>query len=333
MRLHIDDTNNLVFHLNFNRTEKLTDELRSVFTCRIIQVIHYSDWAFWLLGNMRRLRKMLNCSSEEHDLKITESMEKDRLTYLKADRIVCLSEFMREVLCRDYLLDSNKISVIPNGLNDLSLVDRTGKVLLKQKYHLSTKSSVILFAGRLDEIKGLEYAIRAFKTVRKHFPYLHMIISGDGKYDTYLKECDSDRIYIHFTGFLPQKQLYELYEIADIGVIPSFHEQCSYVAIEMMMHGLPIIGSTTMGLKEMIVDGETGLHIPVIEHSDRVEIDTDLFAEKIQYLLQNTGKRQYMGKNARKRYELFYSGDVFRNNMLRFYNINPHVKSNAINLI
>ena len=101
--------------------------------------------------------------------------------------------------------------------------------------------------------------------------------------------------------------------------MPSFHEQCSYVAIEMMMHGIPLIASTTTGLKEMVTDGVTGMHIPIIEHPDKVEIDTDLLAEKILYMLQHPEYRKRMGANARKRHETVYSSEIFRHNMLDLY--------------
>ena len=124
---------------------------------------------------------------------------------------------------------------------------------------------------------------------------------------------------MNFTGQLGKKELFELYELSDIGIMPSFHEQCSYVAIEMMMHALPIIGSTSTGLKEMIEDGVSGFHIPVIEYENKTEIDVDLFAEKMLYLLQNPKERQRMGQNNRKRYEFHYSMSLFRNNMLNLY--------------
>ena len=85
------------------------------------------------------------------------------------------------------------------------------------------------------------------------------------------------------------------------------------------MHSMPVIGSSTTGLKEMIVDGETGLHIPVVEGENKVEIDTNLLADKMLFLLQNPEERQRMGQNARKRYEEKYSMNMFRKNMLDFY--------------
>ena len=69
----------------------------------------------------------------------------------------------------------------------------------------------------------------------------------------------------------------------------------------------------------MIIDGETGLHITVIEGEEKVEIDTSLLAEKIVYLLEHPQERQRLGKNARKRYEECYSKEVFRKNMCHFY--------------
>ena len=91
-------------------------------------------------------------------------------------------------------------------------------------------------------------------------------------------------------------------------------------AIEMMRHGLPITVSTSTGLKEMIVDGEKGFHIPVIESVHKAEIDTNLLAEKIIFLLKHPQEAKRLGENARKRYEENYTSELFRANMLQFYN-------------
>ena len=58
-----------------------------------------------------------------------------------------------------------------------------------------------------------------------------------------------------FTGKLRKDQLYRFYQIADIGVLPSCQEQCSYVGIEMLMHGIPLVGTDAMGISEMIEEG------------------------------------------------------------------------------
>jgi glycosyltransferase involved in cell wall biosynthesis len=188
-----------------------------------------------------------------------------------------------------------------------------------RKYNLPMEVPVIIFAGRLDQVKGLAYFIQASKIVLDQIPNCQIIIAGSGDYHIFMKERGNKWMNIHFSGLLEKKELYELYSIADFGVMPSFHEQCSYVAIEMMMYGLPIIGSTSTGLSEMIDEGVTGLHVPVEEFEDKVEIDVILLAEKILYLLENESVRKQMSINARRRYETMYTSEIFSQNMLKFY--------------
>ena len=101
----------------------------------------------------------------------------------------------------------------------------------------------------LVEEKGLGYLIKAFRMLLKKNPDCRLVIAGDGDLSKYIYEsryCSK----ITFVGKLPHKELYLLYQIADIGVLPSLMEQCSYTVIEMLMFGLPIIGTTTPGISE-----------------------------------------------------------------------------------
>jgi len=170
----------------------------------------------------------------------------------------------------------------------------------------------------MDEIKGLEFLLNAFREVLKILPSCRLVIAGDGAYDKYIKASQDICTKISYTGLLNKIQLYEVYQIADVGVIPSLYESFGYVAVEMMMHGLPIVATATSGLNE-VVDDYCGLKIPIIEHPDRVEIDINLLAEKIIYLLQNPTEAERISKNARKRYLEKYASSVFRENMLDFY--------------
>ena len=66
---------------------------------------------------------------------------------------------------------------------------------------------------------------------------------------------------IIFTGYLCKEQLEELYALSTVGVIPSFHEELGYVAIEMFMHKLPVVCSDASGLKEVTDNGECAVMI------------------------------------------------------------------------
>ncbi|MDR1200096.1 MAG: glycosyltransferase [Tannerellaceae bacterium] len=134
-----------------------------------------------------------------------------------------------------------------------------------------------------------------------------------------MKECEDIWMHITWTGRLNKSKLYSIYSIADIGILPSLAEQCSYVAIEMMMHGMPLIASTSTGLNEMIEEGYNGLHIPIEESLDEQNINTTLLAEKIIYLLQNPEERKRMGVNSRRRYETLYTSEIMGREMLNVY--------------
>ena len=317
LQLLIKDKKKLIFHLNYLDCKPMADSLKAVFNCRIITSIHYFNWCFTLFGNVTRFRKIITSKDNDpFNNKIEKLYREDKELLKTVDHVICLSESTRNLLTDYYQVEQNKITLIYNYVSD-SASDKD-QLKLRHKYHIPDVP-IIIFAGRIDDIKGLEYALRAFKIVLALHTHCHFIIAGDGMFREYMQECEDIWTYITWTGLINRDKLYDLYAIADIGIMPSFHEQCSFVAIEMMMHGIPIIGSTSTGLKEMIIDGETGLHIPVIECDDRAEMDTDLLAEKMLYLLQHPNETKKMGQNARRRYLEIYSSEIFRKNMLNEY--------------
>ena len=164
----------------------------------------------------------------------------------------------------------------------------------------------------------LSYLIRAFREVLKIELDCRLIIAGSGNYDLFFQEIQDICTKITFTGLLDKKELYELYRIADVGVVPSLFEPFGYVPVEMMMHKLPIVATATSGLNE-VVDENCALKIPLIRYSDRVEIDTKLLAEKILYILSHPKEARKLGENGRKRYEQMYTSEIFGQKMIQFY--------------
>jgi len=321
LKKHIHPTDQLIFHLNYPKFPSFAEALKASFNCKIVVAVHYLSWCFDLLGNVSRLQNIINKPENNLDAlgkQVKKSFNEEKNLFCSVDNVISLSKHTTEILQKIYKVEKQKITIIYNGLED-TVQKELDRELICRKYNIPIEAPVIIFAGRLDPAKGLTYFIQASKIVLDQFPNNHVIIAGSGDYDTYMKECGNRWMNIHFTGLLEKSDLYELFSIADIGVMPSFHEQCSYVAIEMMMHGVPLIASTSTGLYEMVEDGITGLHIPVIEHIDRAEINTDLLAEKILFLLQNHTEGKRIGANARRRYEKQYSIEVFRRNMIRFY--------------
>ncbi|MDL2265270.1 TIGR04157 family glycosyltransferase [Parabacteroides sp. OttesenSCG-928-G07] len=339
LQLYIQDKKDLIFHLNFPQCGSLVEALKEAFDCKVVSVVHFSDWGFTVFDNLPRLRNILK---EEHPdgfgENLQQSFKEEKSLYLKVDRIICMSNYMKEVLCLDYGLSAAKISVIPNGLEEkeeelkiengelnrrsaLAKIENgelPGKEALREKWHIGIEERVLLFAGRIDEVKGVVYLVKIFREVLKEYPDCRLIIAGSGNYDLCLQEAKEIYTKITFTGLLEKQELFEIYKIADIGVVPSLFEPFGYVAVEMMMHGLPVVTTATSGLNE-VVDDTCGLKIPITILSDSVEVDSSLFAEKVVYLLRHPMEAKQMGQNGRKRYLRNYSSKTFCDNMLQVY--------------
>ena len=321
LRRYIKDTSHLIFHFNYNQSQFLTKELKKVFDCKTVATVHFMKWMLLLQGNLNRFQALKSKSENQrssYEQVLIATDEYEALQYNEVDRIIALSQHTKEILLNEYQLIPDKITVIPNGLDDSNLSSKNDRNSLRKGWRFSENELIILFVGRFHADKGLNFLIKAFHEVLELIPDCRLVIVGNGNYDTYISACEGIWTKVVWTGFLQKNKLYELYALADIGVMPSLHEQCSYVAIEMMMHDLPIIGAS-QGLKEMIVDEVTGLQIPVILDDYKVEIDSSSIAKKICYLQQNPKERQRMRQNGRKRYLQLYSSAVFRENMLRFY--------------
>ena len=318
LKLFIDSSSSHhVFHLNYTHNQ-FPELIKKAFICKLLLIIHYFDWAFSLNGNLSKMRRLL----EQH-YEIKDSLEVDILRKFReeqrmmvyVDHVVGLANYMKNILLDWYRIPEEKISIINNGLTYVK--SDTSRRILHKKYQIDPRCKILLFAGRIDNIKGVLYLIRAFRDVLETNPYTHLWIVGGGWCNHLFKEAVGIWNKLTFTGKVNKEQLRELYQLADIGIIPSLFEPFGYVAIEMMMHGLPVIATATGGLDEIIVEGETGFKIPILENGDGVEPNIKLMATQIIKLLNSDAERERLGKNGITRFLQLYTteimGDKYRN--------------------
>ena len=124
LRLYIKDTKDLVFHFNYNQCYVLAKELKTVFNCKTVAVIHYMKWALELNGNLHQLRMIKEKSEKQrraYEQRIYKMDEYEALIYKEVDRIIVLSQYTKNLLLSEYQIEPEKISVIPNGLADRCL--------------------------------------------------------------------------------------------------------------------------------------------------------------------------------------------------------------------
>lgn len=227
-------SDNMIFIFNYYYNIEFVTMLRKMYPCcKIIVTIHFQHWCFLLNGNISHFRKIINANNSEIlsdiEIDVLNCFKLERELYLTTDLIISLSEFTYNLLQIDYSIPKNKIALINNGLEDCKcFLSNNEKMKFKLHYSIHENEKIILFVGRLDKVKGLSFLIEAFKILLKDNSEYRLIVIGGGNYEKYLKEAQSCCGKILFLGHIEKELLYNFYQIADIGVQLSLHEQCSF---------------------------------------------------------------------------------------------------------
>ena len=312
-----------LFHMNYVQMASLADCLKAMCPhSQAILTVHYTDWSFALLGNHAQLQEILDTPlQDDNSQSVVESIENWRKDLKHFDRIIAIAKHSCQDLMDIYQVPEEKLTCIPHGLEDkypgLSPVERNR---LRQKFGFTATDKILIFAGRLDAVKGIFLLIKAFHVLKQQYPELRLIIAGDGNYKEAFANCQPEWAYVTFTGFVDKPTLYELYAISDIGVLPSLHEEFGFVALEMMMMEVPLIAGETTGLAELVVPNETGFLVKWEEEESK---NINHLTEAIAWFIENPERSQEYARWGRKRYLSEYNDSIFREQMLAVYSGNP----------
>lgn len=295
--IEFEESDRLVFQFNYFQHYPLASLLKGQYPhSRIIVTVHYLNWCFELKGNITRMRKVTANGHEavnDTERRIVSSFMDEKAFLHLADEVIVLSKATEDILARDYKVSQDKTHLIYNGMGDA--------IFSRACDYTDNVKRNILFVGRLDEIKGLKYLISAFEKIADRYPNAHLVIAGDGDFQPYLEQSRKMMGRVSFLGRVQSKDLEDVYRSAYIGVIPSFHEQCSYTAIEMMRHGIPIVGTDSTGLAEML-DATPQLRVQInYQNFNENEFESQLtsrmdllLSDKDEYLVASEAvSRQY----------------------------------------
>ena len=310
---YISKNENNIFHFQYTHVLPLVSMIKEQLSeSKIVLTLHYMEWAFALKGNKQQLIDIINQPPESLSGKeriVYDSFCKSKNLFMLVDKTICLCSYAYRLLNEIFDIPSYKLSFIANGLKD-----KEQNTISKNKImHLFPHEKIILFVGRLDENKGLTYLLKAFRLLTNKYTNLRLVIVGDGDYNWCLKECYGIWNCVSFTGVIDRQSLYKLYNIAEMGILPSINEQCSYVVIEMFRHALPVVGTDSTGLSEMIVDGINGYKVKVSSDGSLSPLE---LAEKIERCLNNSN----LSEGARNTFTEKYSAELMFMKYQEMYN-------------
>jgi glycosyltransferase len=317
----------IIFHFNYFLPDTLIVKLKKLFNCKILFIVHYTDWSFALNGDFLKLYSLLNNKKNKNEISLYEKgiinlIELDKKIFHSANIILFISQYTAMTYSKISLLQDTNYTIINNGLKDeYKRMTPAQKKTIRQRYHVRDNETILFFAGRLDEIKGIYCLIEAFIKVIHSKPNVRLFIAGEGDFSKLLSKSRFACTQITFLGFLNKSELYNFYQIAHIGIACSIHEEFGLVALEMMMHKLPIIVTDTGGLTEIVDDNINGLKVPVINKKGKRTVSINQLAEKISFLIDNPDECKRLGYNAREKFLSNYDLSVFNMKMNEIYNL------------
>lgn len=181
------------------------------------------------------------------------------------------------------------------------------------KYRIGN-DAVIGCVARLREEKGQKTLIKALAEVVKAIPAVQLLMIGDGPDKQELMRLSEDLgvdSNIVWLGRQDQAEVYNLYGVMDIVVVPSLFEGFGLTAAEAMAAGVPVIASNVDGLTEVAKDGESGFLFPAG--------DSQALAESLLHLLNDPQLARQLGENGHDRVQRCFSLERFSESMLALY--------------
>lgn len=225
--------------------------------CKVVLTKHCIPWRDFVISNYKRFYKLNLVLKTNTWVPIVErSIRKEMMEYDSIDQIIVVTDFAKKSLNTLFKISNDKIKKIYYGFSALgNSIDRKyKKINLRNKYGYDNSEFIILASGNVSARKGVFDLISCFEKIQSiNFNIkLRLIIAGSDEHSSIFKKCKKYWSKITITASLNKETLYDFYSIADLGIVPSFIEQCSYTAIEMMRAKLPILVSETDGLKEIV---------------------------------------------------------------------------------
>lgn len=205
-----------------------------------------------------------------------------------AGAIIVLTEYMKKHFLN---WPDKKIITIPNCIEiSKNFLDRN---LIRKELLIKDDEHILLFVGRLHEIKGLIYLVSAMKVIHENDNISRLIIVGNDQGQRKVLDDLIAKLQLEKNiSFIPEtshEKVFRYMRASDIFILPSLSEGFPMVLLEAMSSGIPIIASDTGGISEIVRDSWNGFLVRTRNPED--------IAEKTLLLLNDNSLRKKISEN------------------------------------
>lgn len=211
------------------------------------------------------------------------------------DRVICVSEGVRQVVLEREGVKEERTVVIHNGVKLPAVIPGADEQReLRRALGFSSAHLIVGMVANLNRpVKGVGYFVDAMPLILAEVPDARFLILGEGREKRSLKSRARElgvENRVVFTGFRPD--IDRFYPLMDVSALTSLSEGLSMTLLESMSFGLPVVATRVGGNPEIVRDAETGFLVP--------PRDPAAFAGRVVELLTNPGLRERMGRAGRR---------------------------------
>ena len=295
LSLYIEDKYNNIFFVNHSPCVGLLKAIRANFPkSKIVFTIHDQGWTIPLLGNSKCLEelkrnRLVKIEGLNHRVAsfVVKYCNEEKKMYNIVDAIICLSRSTYQLLHDFYGIDYHKLYFIPNCLPKAINSPFIEKDEARKILHLNDSEKVLLYVGRTSKAKGIIELLRVFERICYKIKNVRLVIVGEvHSLEEFTKLTPTSCSQITYTGLISSERLALWYASADIGIIPSYTEQCSYAALEMMHTSGVVVTTDGWGLDEVFND-KNAIIAPIQRKSNEIEtkqLEENLYSALIKAL-------------------------------------------------
>ncbi|HEX3681307.1 MAG TPA: glycogen synthase [Bryobacteraceae bacterium] len=253
----------------------------------------------------------------------------ERTAILDADAVIAVSQGTKEDILRVYPLAPERVHVIYNGI-DLNEYKKTNETSALEAYGVDRSRPFVLFVGRITRQKGVTHLVDAIR----HMPPDTQVVLCAGAPDTpeiaaemrlkveEAKKGNSRVVWIE--KMVTKPEVIQLYSHARVFCCPSVYEPFGIINLEAMACEAAVVASATGGIKEVVVDGETGYLVPFEQDpvtsfpKEPEQFARDLGA-RVSELLADPEKCTRFGQAGRRRVEQIFSWTAIADQTITLY--------------
>jgi len=233
-----------------------------------------------------------------------------------ADAVIAVSRETKDDILRLFRVPEERVPIIYNGI-DLDEYHKVAGTAALRRYGVDPAIPYVLFVGRITRQKGIVHLVNAIRYLEPGFQIVLCAGAPDTPEIAAEMKAAVDALerpgVIWIEEMVPKAAAIELYSHAAVFCCPSIYEPFGIINLEAMACETPVVASAVGGIKEVVVDGETGLLVPLaqmqespFEPLDPPQFSRDL-AAGINRLMRDPALREKMGKAGRRRAEEKFS--------------------------